>query len=172
MQNHGQVRHRHMTWWRPLMFEQLELSCPNFELRIETNKFVFCTNYFCIQNVFQFPIMTINTSVLLYWRADGTNQNSETTNLWNPFERLTRLSVCASPSLYNSYIIFSAVNQPVWHCHHGDCVFTDGRSPSMGAPPCRNKRAQRSRKQAARSLNEDPSQLQLPKQMTKAINTN
>lgn len=130
------------------MFEQLEPSCPNVELRIETNKFRFCTNYFCIQIVFQFPIMRINRSVLLYWRADGTNQNSETTNLWNPFERLTRLSACARPSLYNSYIIFSAVNQPVWHCHHGDCVFTDGRSARMGAPPCRNKRAQRSRKQA------------------------
>lgn len=93
------------------------------------------------------------------------NLNSETTNLWNAFERLTRLSmcVCLCASLHNSYIIFSAANQPVWHCNHGDYVFTDGRSPRMGAPPSRNKRAQRSRKQAARSFNEHPSQLPLLK---------
>lgn len=63
------------------------------------------------------------------------------------------------------------MNQPVWHCNHGDCMFTDGRSPRMGAPPSRNKRAQRSRKQAARSFNEYPSQLPLVKHTTIAINT-
>lgn len=74
-----------------------------------------------------------------------------------------RVCVCLCASLHNSYIIFSAANQPVWHCNHGDYVFTDGRSPRMGAPPSRNKRAQRSRKQAARSFNEHPSQLPLLK---------
>lgn len=122
------------------------------------------------KNVFQFPITRTNRSVLLSWRADGTNQNSETTNLWNASERLTRLSACACASLHNSYIIFSAVNQPVWHCNHGDCMFTDGRSPRMGAPPSRNKGAQQSRKQAARSFIEYPSQLPLLKHTTTAIN--
>lgn len=67
-----------------------------------------------IYTTFQFPILRTNRSLLLSWRGDGTNKNSETTSPRNAFGRLTRVKcVRACTSLHNSHIIFSAVNQPV-----------------------------------------------------------